>query len=97
MSKRFTLKRFLGLTDEEIAENERLWAEEKGESIPVHTDSAGELRSAGLSQAGIDADIDASAPEAAPEDMVPPEPGAGAGAAMPASTGAPSAPPPPAA
>ena len=94
MSKRFVLKRFLGLTDEEVAENERLWAEEKGESIPVHTDSAGELRSAGLSQAGIEADIEASAPEGAPEDMMPPEPGAGGGAPMPAPTGAPATPPP---
>ena len=93
MSKRFVLKRFLGLTDEEVAENERLWAEEKGEAIPVHTDSAGELRSAGLSQAGIEADIDASAPEAAPEDMMPSELVA-AGAPMPAPTGAPATPPP---
>lgn len=57
VSKRFALKRFLGLTDEEIAENERLWAEENGEGKPVSTDSSGELRNIGLSQSGIQSDI----------------------------------------
>ena len=49
VSNRFALKRFLGLTDEEIAENERSWAEENGKGMPTSTDAAGELRSAGLS------------------------------------------------
>ena len=31
ISKRFALQRFLGLTDDEILENEKLWREEKGE------------------------------------------------------------------
>ena len=44
MSHRFALKRFLGLTEDEIAENERLWAEEQGEGSPTATDSGGELR-----------------------------------------------------
>ena len=57
MSKRFALKRFLGLTDEEVADNERLWGEESGKGQPTHTDSAGELRSAGLSAAGIEGDL----------------------------------------
>lgn len=57
MSKRFALKRFLGLTDDEVAENERLWGEESGKGQPSHTDAAGELRSAGLSAAGIEGDI----------------------------------------
>jgi hypothetical protein len=56
MSKRFTLKRFLGLTDEELAENERLWREEN-ESAPANSDSAGELRSAGISPVGIGSDL----------------------------------------
>lgn len=30
MSKRFLLKRFLGLTDEEMQENDKMWEEEKG-------------------------------------------------------------------
>jgi hypothetical protein len=57
MSKRFALKRFLGLTDDEVAENERLWGEESGKGQPTHTDAAGELRSAGLSAAGIEGDL----------------------------------------
>ncbi|CAB4125894.1 portal vertex protein [uncultured Caudovirales phage] len=69
MSKRFALKRFLGLTDEEIAENERYWAEENGKGTPTDTDAAGELRSAGLSAAGIEGDLGAAGDLSAPEDM----------------------------
>ena len=69
MSKRFALKRFLGLTDEEIAENERLWGEEQGKGQPTMTDAAGELRSAGLSAAGIEGDLGASADLSGPDDM----------------------------
>ena len=61
VSKRFALKRFLGLTDEEIAENERSWAEENGKGEATATDSAGELRSAGLSASGIEGDLGMSA------------------------------------
>jgi len=56
MSKRFALKRFLGLTDEELAENEKLWREENEEAPPA-VDSAGEMRSAGISPVGIGSDI----------------------------------------
>jgi hypothetical protein len=91
ISKRFALKRFLGLTDEEIAENERLWAEENGKAKPTPTDSVAELRNAGVSQAGISADMTANADTAAPPDlaaggMAPP---AGAPPAAPAAPGAP--------
>jgi hypothetical protein len=68
MSKRFAMKRFLGLTDEEMAENERLWAEENGKSQAIPTDSSGEMRSAGISQAGIESDLGDLADEAAPPD-----------------------------
>ena len=58
ISNRFALKRFLGMTEEELAENERLWREENDENItPVPTDSAGELRGAGISSAGMSADM----------------------------------------
>lgn len=57
ISKRFALKRFLGLSEEEIAENERLWAEENGETSPTATDSSGEMRGVGISQAGIQSDM----------------------------------------
>ena len=69
MSKRFALKRFLGLTDEEIAENERLWGEEQGKGQPTMTDAAGELRSAGLSAAGIEGDLGMAGDLSGPEDM----------------------------
>jgi hypothetical protein len=91
ISKRFALKRYLGLTDEEIAENERLWAEEQGKSSPVPTDASGELRGVGVSQAGLEADTEENTDTEAPEDMqapgamgqapaTPPAPTAGAGA-----------------
>ena len=69
MSKRFALKRFLGLTDEDVAENERMWAEENGKGQPTYTDAAGELRSAGLSAAGIEGDLGAAGDLSPPEDM----------------------------
>jgi len=69
MSKRFALKRFLGLTDDEVAENERLWAEEAGKGSPTHTDAAGELRSAGLSAGGMEGDLGAAADMSPPEDL----------------------------
>ena len=69
MSKRFALKRFLGMTDEEVAENERLWAEENGSGQPTFTDAAGELRGAGLSAAGIEGDLSAAGDLTAPDGM----------------------------
>ena len=85
MSKRFALKRFLGLTQEEITENERMWKEENvGKGSPT-TDGAAELRSVGVSPAGISADMSAQDAEA-PDDM----------AAAPIDTGATGEPTPPA-
>lgn len=69
MSKRFAMKRFLGLTAEEIAENERLWAEEHHSGEPTATDAAGELRSAGLSAAGIEGDLGMAGNTEAPDEM----------------------------
>ena len=69
VSKRFAMKRFLGLTQEELSENERYWAEENGKGEPTHTDAAGELRSAGLSASGIEGDLGAAGDMEAPEDM----------------------------
>jgi hypothetical protein len=69
MSKRFALKRFLGLTDEELAENERLWSEESGKGMPTATDSSGELRGAGLSAGGIANDMSSAEDMSAPEGM----------------------------
>ena len=94
VSKRFALKRFLGLTAEEIAENERMWADENGKGEPTATDAAGELRSAGLSASGIEGDLGAAADMTAPEDMQ--EPGSEGMSPSGAPT-QPGAPPPPSA
>jgi len=95
VSKRFAMKRFLGLTQEELSENERYWAEENGKGEPTHTDAAGELRSAGLSASGIEGDLGAAGDMEAPEDMATGEEGAAPspGAAAPGG-GAPAAAPP---
>jgi hypothetical protein len=68
MSKRFAMKRFLGLTQEEITENERLWKEERGASLQPTGDAAAELRTAGITPGGMAADMGSQDAEA-PEDM----------------------------
>jgi len=58
IANRFALKRYLGLSEEEIAENERLWREENDETLqPGGGDAAAEMRGVGISGAGISADI----------------------------------------
>jgi hypothetical protein len=57
LSKRFLLKRYLGLTEEEILENETLWKEERDLSEIINV-SGQDLRSVGVTPAGMDADID---------------------------------------
>ena len=56
MSKRFMLKRYLGLTEEEIVENESLWREERDEP-ELETTQGQDLRSIGVTPAGMEADI----------------------------------------
>jgi len=68
MSKRFALKRFLGLSQEEITENERLWKEENGTVLGAAINAASEMRSVGVSPAEISAETDAQDAEA-PEDL----------------------------
>jgi hypothetical protein len=67
MSKRFAMKRYLGLTQDEITENERLWREENGDKL-ASLDAASEMRSAGITPSGIAADLGSQNAEA-PEDM----------------------------
>jgi len=58
LSNRYAMKRFLGLSEEEIAENERMWREENDENLqPLPTDAAGEMRGVGISGAGIGGDL----------------------------------------
>ena len=61
------MKRFLGMSDAELAENERFWREENDENLEKSpTDAQGEMRGAGISGAGIAGDI-AGATDTAPE------------------------------
>jgi hypothetical protein len=56
LSKRFMLKRYLGLSEEEIVENETMWKEERDE--PELTTTQGQdLRSIGITPAGLETDI----------------------------------------
>ena len=68
MSKRFALKRFLGLSQEEITENERMWKEENGTLVSAAMNAASEMRSVGVTPGGISADMDAGSAEA-PDDL----------------------------
>ena len=91
MSKRFALKRFLGLSQEEITENERLWQEENGAKLTPTADAAGELRSAGITPGAISADAGAQTAEAPPEMAAAVEAGAEGGAGAEAAAAAPPA------
>ena len=71
VSNRFAMMRFLGMSEEEVAENERLWKEENDENITAGgEDASAEMRTAGISSAGISADID-GAEDIAPDDTAP--------------------------
>ena len=91
MSKRFLMKRYLGMTEQEMNENETMWAEEQGdvEQAPVEDPN---LRSVGISPGGIAGDLDAVEPPAPAGEVAPgnmqgmspmggPQPGAAAGVA----------------
>jgi hypothetical protein len=67
LSKRFAMKRFLGMTQEEITENEKLWREENGNNLKSPTDASGELRSAGITPGAISADLEGQQAEAPPD------------------------------
>ena len=82
MSKRFAMKRFLGMSPEEIAENERMWREENKDISDAANTASSELRDVGITPTGIQ---DGMPPEAPPEGEEGMEPGAAAGAAPPAA------------
>ena len=62
LSKRFLMKRYLGMTEQEISENEKAWAEERGdvEEAPVAAPNA---RAAGISPGGIQNDLESLGPD----------------------------------
>jgi len=91
-SKRWLMTRFLGLSEQEMNENEQLWNEEQGdvESAPA---PGADLRSVGVTPGGITGDLESVTP--APESPVagpagpgtPPAPGAEAAPAPAAAPG----------
>ena len=71
ISNRFALKRFLGLSDEEIQQNEALWREENDEFFTGEPqDAAANMRDAGITGAGITDDMAATGEEELPEDPI---------------------------
>jgi hypothetical protein len=71
VSNRFAMKRFLGMSAEEIAENERLWKEENDEELDVSSaDASAEMRGVGISSSGIGADLGGAEDELAGEDPI---------------------------
>ncbi len=62
ISNRFAMSRFLGLTKEEIAENERLWREENDDMLEANgQDAATQMRDAGITGADISGDLESAA------------------------------------
>jgi hypothetical protein len=55
VSKRFALERFLGLTEEEITKNEKLWAEENKKEVKAEPKGS-DLRNIGVSTGDFDSD-----------------------------------------
>lgn len=92
LSKRFLLERYLDLSEEEMARNDTLWAEEHADTETA-AETAG-LRAVGVSPAGIDSDMSnlempgaegdlgAAPPGAMPGAGDVPAPDAGAGAGL---------------
>ena len=68
MSKRFAMERFLGLTEEEIDKNEKMWREENDKEIKVDP-QGNDLRSIGVSVGDIESDLQAGEDANAAEEM----------------------------
>ena len=91
MSKRFALKRFLGLSAEEMQENEMLWRQENVVGDTGTAQAPGqEMRGVGITPGGIQGDLDSLSGDEMNPDV--PPPGTEASTA-PTSSGAPSTPP----
>ena len=62
LSKRFLLKRFLDLSEEEMQENDEMWAEENVDAKSTTAPESG-LRSVGITPSGIETDMGAMTPD----------------------------------
>ena len=68
MSRRFTMRKYLGLSDEEILENERMWREENGPGASAGNEMADNLSSVGVrpmdtDNMDVEADLNTDAPD----------------------------------
>jgi hypothetical protein len=86
VSKRFAMKRFLGMTAEEVAENERMWKEENIDE-DTNLSAGAELRSAGVTAGDMAGDLSSLGANTAE-----PAPAGEAGAVPSSDTAAPSTP-----
>jgi hypothetical protein len=77
LSKRFLMKRYLGLSEMEMAENEIMWSEEQGESADSAVNQA-QLRNVGITPGGIQSDLEGIG-EMPTAETLPPEAGGEAG------------------
>ena len=85
-SKRFLMKRYLGLNEQEMQENEEMWLEEQGETKTEDDSADVGLRSVGITPGGLGADL-------AQVEAIPPGEGAAeAGGEIGAPGGAPATP-----
>ena len=87
LSKRFLMKRYLGLTEEEISDNAKLWKEERSKP-ELETSQGQDLRSIGVTPAGMESDIN-TGEELAGIDQLGGTPGEAGG--IPTTAGAPMA------
>lgn len=88
MSKRFLLQRFLGLTEEEIKENEEMWREER-DKPEMQTQSGQDLRSVGITPGGLEADVSTGEEIAGMTPAAPGTPETTPGAGLPAAPAGP--------
>jgi hypothetical protein len=84
-SKRWLMTRYLGLSEQEMNENEQQWNEEQGDVEAAPAPGA-DLRSVGVTPGGIAGDLESVAP--APEEGPPGAPGVGPAPGAPAAGGA---------
>jgi hypothetical protein len=96
ISTRFALERFLGLSKEEITQNEKLWREERLKA-EVEGAKGSDLRSVGISSGDIETDLetaDSIENQSEDDDLMSPEVTAPVGGADTATPGPEAAPPP---
>ena len=68
ISKRFAMERFLGLTEEEINKNEKMWREENDKELDIQPEGS-DLRGIGVSVGDIETDMQTGEDATAAEEM----------------------------